>query len=219
MNTQMKPDRPTLRLKAKPAPTVPAPTVTVNPAPAVAVRSAPTVTARLITAVRVKPAPAVAVKAVKPAPAKKAVKPAKPILEKERIRLENIRLNAEGYERRRLQVEKAKPLFDAYFADKPALRETVLIDGVECLRPLMIATRKTIFTFFKAHPDLQDLTNTVIADLISEALKAHVAKPQYAAGLVKFNERFDLDGNPVDAISEKHKATAIKSYAGKAPGG
>jgi hypothetical protein len=32
---------------------------------------------------------------------------------------------------------------------------------------------------------------------------------------VKFNERFDFNGNPVEAISEKHKATAIKIYAGK----
>lgn len=160
-------------------------------------------------AVTVKPAPAVAVKPEKP------TKPAKPIPEKERMRLENIRLNAEACDRRKAQIERAKPLIDAYIADKLVLRETVLIDGVECFRPLMIGTRKTIFAFLKAHPDLQDCTNTVLNDLISEVLEAHVAKLQYIAGLVKFNERFDLDGNPVDAILEKHKAAAIKVQKAK----
>ena len=112
-------------------------------------------------------------------------------------------------------MERAKPLVSAYFADKLVLRETVLIDGVECFRPLMIGTRKTVFALFKAHPDLQDCTNTVLNDLLSEVLDVHAAKPQYIAGLVKFNERFDLDGNPVDAISEQHKAAAIKMQKAK----
>lgn len=161
-----------------------------------------------------KPTPAPAV-AVKPAPAVKREKPAKPIPEKERMRLENIRLNAEGYDRRKAQIERAKPLVNAYVADKTVLSETVLIDGVECFRPLMIGTRKTIFAFLKAHPALQDCTNTVLNDLISEVLEAHVATPQYIAGLVKFNERFDFDGTPVDAVLEKHKATAIQRQKAK----
>lgn len=160
-------------------------------------------------AVTVKPAPAVAVKPEKP------TKPAKPIPEKERMRLENIRLNAEASDRRKAQIERATPLVNAYFADKRVLKETVSIDGVECFHPLMIGTRKAILAFFKAHPDLQDCTNTVLTDLIAEVLKAHVATPQYIAGLLKFHERFDLDGNPVDAISEKHKDAAIKMQKAK----
>ena len=131
------------------------------------------------------------------------------------MRLENIRLNAEAYERRKAQVERAKPLIGAYIADKLIFRETVLIDGVECFRPLMIGIRKIIFEFLRAHLDIQDCTNTVLNNLISEALEAHVAKPQYINGLVKFNERFDLDGNPVDAISEQHNAAAIKMQKAK----
>ena len=194
MKPQMKPNRPTLTIK-KPNST---PVVTVNQAPAVTVK-----TIKMVNPVK-------AVNTVKIEPVKKSVKPPKPVQQKELKRLENIRLNAEETARRKAQIEKAKPLVDAYLADKTVLRDTVLIDGVECLRPLMIGARKTIFSFFKAHPDLQDCTNTVLNDLISEVLEAHVAKPEYTAGLVKFNDRFDLDGNPVDAISEKHKATAME---------
>jgi hypothetical protein len=182
----MKLDRPTLQLK-KPTP-VSAPVVTVTPAPAK------------------KPTPA---PVLKPVSAKKAVKPPKPLPEKERLRLENIRINAEGYARRQAQIEKIKPLIDAYFAEKPVFREIVMVDGVECFRPLMIGARKVVFQFFKTQPEFQDYTNTVLNDLISERFEIHAAKPQYVAGLVKFNERFDLDGNPVDAISEKHKAKAL----------
>lgn len=193
----MKPDRPKLTLKKPNS----APVVTVNQAPAVTVKTIKIVNP--VKAVKV-------VKAVKPEPVKKSVKPPKPIPQKELKRLENIKLNEEETSRRKAQIEKAKPLIDAYIADKNVFCDTVLIDGVECLRPLMIGARKIIFSFFKSHPDLQDCTNTVINDLLSEVLKAHVAKPEYVAGLVKFNERFDLDGNPVDAISEKHKATAMQ---------
>lgn len=169
--------------------------------------------------VAVKPAPIIAAKPkpmAKPVPAKKPVNPpkkkpkAQPNPDKEKIRLENIRINAEEVVRRKVQIEKAKPLMDAYFEKNPVFRESVLIDGVECLRPLMIGTRKSLFTLFKSNPELQDCTNTVLTDLISDALESHVAKPQYVAGLVKFNERFDLEGNPVEAIAEKHKAGAIE---------
>ena len=194
----MKPDRPKLTLKKS------------NSAPVVTVNKVPTVTVKTVKAVN----PIQTVKAVKPEPVKKSVKPPKPVQQKELKRLENIRLNAEETARRKAQLEKAKPLVDAYFSDRTVFRDTVLIDGVECLRPLVIGARKTMFAFFKSHPDLQDCTNTVLNDLISEVLEAHVAKPQYIAGLVKFNERFDLDGNPVDAISEKHKATAMQRAKG-----
>jgi len=184
----MKPDRPKLQLK-KPMPAS-APVVTVTPAPAK------------------KPAPAPAKKPM-PAPAKKAVKPPKPLPEKERLRLENIRLNAEGYAKRQAQIQRIKPLIDAFFLEKPIFREVVVIDGVDCFRPLMIGARKVVIQFFKTQPEFQDYTNTVLNDLISEKFEIHAAKPQYVAGLVKFNERFDFDGNPVDAISEKHKAKAL----------
>jgi hypothetical protein len=181
----MKPDRPKLQLK-KPTP---APVVAVTPTPVK------------------KPMPAVV---AKPASAKKPVKLPKPSPEKERLRLENIRLGAEGYARRKAQIEKIKPLIDAYFAERTVFREIVVFDGVECLRPLMIGARKVVFQFFKMQPEFRDYTNTVLNDLIAEAFELHVAKSQYIAGLVKFNERFDLDGNPAGVISEKHKDKAIK---------
>lgn len=162
----------------------------------------------------VKPKPAV--KQVKKPVAQQKKKPkAQPNPDKERIRLENIRLNAEEVIRRKSQIEKAKPLIDAYFESNPVFGKTIMVDGVECLRPLMIGARKKLFALFKAHPDLNECTNTVITDLISDALEYHVSKPQYIAGLVKLTDRFDLEGNPVEAVSDSHKARAVeKARAG-----
>lgn len=47
--------------------------------------------------------------------------------------------------RRRACSEKVKPLLVAYLSDKAILRVTVLVDGVECLRPLAVGIHKSIF--------------------------------------------------------------------------
>ncbi len=38
-----------------------------------------------------------------------------------------------------------------------------------------------------------------------------VAQPRYLAGLLKFQDRFDFDGNPSGAVEDKHRARAEKA--------
>lgn len=148
----------------------------------------------------------------KPVKAAKAVKTAKPQpnAKKEQLRLENIRLGLEAHAQKVAQFAKAKPPIQAYLTAKLALQETVLVDGVECLRPLMIGIHKQVFDLFKSRPDLQDCSNTVLNHIIGGVMENHTSKPQYLAGLLKFDHRFDFDGNPVGTVSDKHKSSAEK---------
>ena len=56
-----------------------------------------------------------------------------------------------------------------------------------------------------------DASNTLLIDLIKAALEPHVAKPPYLAGLLKFQDRFDLDGNAAGVVEDKHRARAEKA--------
>lgn len=107
--------------------------------------------------------------------------------------------------------EKVKPLVDAYFSDKTILRETVLVDGVECLRPLAVGVHKTIFSWLRAQPEAEGCSNTLLVHLIKPVLEPHVSRPEYLAGLLKFQDRFDLDGNVVSPVADKHKTYAQKT--------
>lgn len=144
------------------------------------------------------------------APIVKAPKKLTPQAEKVKRHLENSQLNAEAFARRKAQMERVKPLVDAYFACTLIFHETVFVDGVECLRPLAVGVRKTIFAIFKTQPEFQDCTNTVINDLISDVLGEHTCKPKYLLGLLKLNDRFDLEGNVFSSITPSHKIKAEK---------
>lgn len=197
---QIKPNRPILKLKKRVIVSVeesesivpvPVPLTVSTPAPKLLEKTA------IIEKI---------VKAIKPP---KATKPKpKPSSEKEAVRLENIRLGSEAAAKKRACTEMVKPLIEQYFAENPIFREMVVIDNVECLKPLMIGARKSFFQIIKNHPDAQNCTNTVLNDLISAILIVHTKKLPYINGLVKFNDRFDLDGNPAGAISEEHKTKA-----------
>jgi hypothetical protein len=147
------------------------------------------------------------------APIVKAPKKLTPQAEKAKRHLENSQLNAEAFARRKAQIEKVKPLVYAYFAENLIFHQTVFVDGVECLRPLAVGVRKIIFAFFKTQPEFQDCTNTVINDLISEVLGEHTRNPKYLLGLLKLNNRFDLEGNVFSPITPIHKLKAEKIIA------
>lgn len=91
-------------------------------------------------------------------------------------------------------------------------RETVLVDGVECFRPLAIGVHKTILAWLRQQPETLGCSNTLLIDLIKAALGPHVAKLPYLAGLLKFQDRFDLDGNAVGVVEDKHRARAEKAF-------
>ena len=183
--------RPTLTLKKKP---VPAPLVPV---------ATPAEPAQPVE-------PAVS---VPPVDSTKPAKPAKqsPQTEKEARTAANRLLNEAQHARRLAQWDRLKPLVEAYCSDQALFRETVLVDGVECLRPLAIGVHKTLFAWLREQPDAQGASNILLMDLIKAVLRPHVAQPRYLAGLLRFQNRFDLDGNAAGVVEDKHKARAEKA--------
>ncbi len=187
--------RPTLTLTKKPQPVVQA-TLELAPQP---IQLPPTLSI-------LEPAPTLT---PKPKPAKPAK--TKQMEEKEKRRLENTKRNSEIAAKKREHLAKFKPLIDDYLSSKLILQETVLIDDVECFRPLMIGIHKQVFSFFRNKPELIDCSNRTIAEIISLFLSKHTETPQYIAGMLKFNNRFDFDKNPVGTMSDEHKAKAEKA--------
>lgn len=145
-------------------------------------------------------------------PAKPA-QPARTALEKEQLRLENIRLGQQAAERRRAAMARVAPLASAYLRGKPALMTPVVLEGESCWRPLCIGIDKSILAWLRAQPEALDCSTTVLKDAIELVLAPHVAQPQYLAGIVKLDERVDLEGRAVGLVSAKEKAHAAKKLA------
>lgn len=185
--------RPTLTLKKKPA-SAPADTVTPAAQPAEPVKA---------------PEP---VEPTEPPPPAKAPKPSPQAVQAAKAaRAEaNRLLGQELSARRRAGTERLKPLLDAYWADQAILHDTVLIDGVECLKPLAVGVHKTLIAWLRAQPQAEGCSNTLLYDLVKDLLEPHVAKPPYLAGLLHCPDRFHLDGSVARPVAEPHKARARK---------
>ena len=157
---------------------------------------------------------------VQPAEPAKPVEPAKAAKQspneaqaaKEDRAAANRLLNQEQHARRLAQWDQLKPLVDAYVADHPLFNQTVWVEGVECFKPLAIGIHQMILTWLREQPEALDCSNSLLTDLIKAALEPHVIKPAYLAGLLKFQDRFDLDGNPKGAVKDKHRARAEKAF-------
>lgn len=139
--------------------------------------------------------------------------PAKTALEKEQLRLENIRLGQQAAERRRAAMARVAPLASAYLRGKPALMTPVVLEGEPCWRPLCVGVDKAILAWLRAQPEALDCSTTVLRDAIALVLAPHVAQPQYLAGIVMLDQRVDLDGCAVGLVSAKEKARAAKKLA------
>lgn len=142
-----------------------------------------------------------------------ATQPAKPSpQEAKQARVAANRLvNEELRARRRAGAERLQPLVDAYVAEHPLFHQTVWVDGVECFKPLAIGIHKAILTWLRQQPEALGCSSSLLIDLIRSALESHVIKPAYLAGLLKFQDRFDLDGNPNGVVKDKHRARAEKA--------
>lgn len=181
--------RPILTLKKKPSSVPPLPLESVA-------ESAPS----SLAAPAARPEPVNATQPAKPSPQ-----------EAKQARLAANRLvNEELRSRRRAGAERLQPLVDAYVAEHPLFHQTVWVEGVECLKPLAIGVHKAILTWLREQPEALDCSKTLLLDLIKAALEPHVIKPEYLAGLLKFQDRFDLDGNPNGVVKDKHRARAQK---------
>lgn len=154
--------------------------------------------------------PPVLAQTTPPAKPAKPARPAQQALEKERIRQENIRLAALAWARRREQMATVVPLLEAYLASKAAWTVLVVLEGEGYFRPLCIGLNKVLLAWLRAQPQALGCSSTVLSDAVAGAVKSHVNQPQYSAGILKFNERFDLDGNPAGVVSPKEKAHAAR---------
>ena len=176
--------RPTLTLKKRPAALAPADAAVEPPSADAAV---------------LQPAP---MPTENPPKASKAAKPSAKELKEAKTEANRL-LNEEQQARRAAQLLTMAPIVQAYLNDQPLMRDTVVVDGVECLRPLAIGVHKTFLAQLLSLPEAQGCSNTVINDLIKAVMEAHVRKLQYMHGLLKFPHRFDLEGNPAEVIGDE----------------
>ena len=148
-----------------------------------------------------------------PAPTAKAAKAKKPTSEELKAAKDakteaNRRLNEEQQARRAAQGRKLRPFVKSYIYSHAVMSDTVQVDDVECLRPLALGVHKIFFAQVRAMPESEGCSNLLIADAIKSVMYAHVAKPQYLSGMLKFEHRFTLEGNPAEPIDENQRARA-----------
>ncbi|WP_145995381.1 ProQ/FINO family protein [Macromonas bipunctata] len=148
-----------------------------------------------------------------PAPTAKAAKAKKPTPEERKAAKDaqteaNRRLNEEQRARRAAQGRKLRPFVKSHIYSYAVMSDTVQVDDVECLRPLALGVHKIFFAQVRAMPESEGCSNLLIADAIKSVMYAHVAKPQYLSGMLKFEHRFTLEGNPAEPIDENQRARA-----------
>lgn len=164
---------------------------------------------RPILTLKKKPSP-VPPSPLEPVSATQSAKPSSQEAKQARLAANRL-VNEELRARRRAGAERLQPLVDAYVAGHPLFNQTVWVDGVECFKPLAIGIHQMILTWLREQPEALDCSNSLLTDLIKAALEPHVIKPAYLAGLLKFQDRFDLDGNPKGAVKDKHRTRAEKA--------
>lgn len=120
----------------------------------------------------------------------------------------NRRLNEEQQARRAAQGRKLRPFVKSHIYSHAVMRDTVQLDDVECLRPLALGVHKVFFAQVRAMPESEGCSNLLITDAIKSVMHAHVARPQYLSGMLKFEHRFTLEGNPAEPIDEGQRARA-----------
>ena len=202
MTLPLIPNRPILQLKKRigvPPPVAP-PLVVVRP---------PVVVAPVKKVQPKPPKPPASAEPVKKV-IKKPPNPAKSAAEKERLQLVHLEWTARTAAKKVVDIARVMPVLQAYLRSKPVLSETVRVDGVDYLRPLALEVRKTIMAWLRAQPEALDCSGTLLGDLIDLAMKPHVDAPQYLAGVLKFDERFDLEGKVCGRVSAKHRKNATK---------
>lgn len=107
-------------------------------------------------------------------------------------------------------AEKIKPILKEYFAKSAIFSDTVIVDGIKCFRPLRIGVAKSTYAFLHEQPDTDGCSKDFLLKLISLVVGKHVSSPKYLNGILKFQDRYDLDGNTNGLVIEKHKKRAVK---------
>lgn len=151
-----------------------------------------------------------ATEAAKPPKASKVSKADAAKAEKEALKLANTLANQQLEARRAANKLMLKPILKEYFKSLALLQEIVEVDGVKCYRPLARGVHKTMIAHVRSLPEVKDCSNTLLLDLIKARIAAHVKKPEYHNGVLKFTNRFDLERNESGTILETEKERAQK---------
>ncbi len=155
------------------------------------------------------PVPTPAAQTAKPAQPAKAAKPTA----KQIQAAANEQANRQQRARRQRLSQTLPPFIQGFLAEQPVLRDTVVVDGVTCLRPLALRIHKQLLPLLRACPETEGCSNLLLAQLFKAAMDTHTHSASYLNGLLKFDTRFDLDGNPAGPLSDAHKQHAAKRLA------
>ena len=176
--------RPTLTLKKRPAtllqPSASEPTVLVAPAPATSPKAAP----------------------------KKPGKAELARLAREAIKAENIKRGSEQAAKKAADRLRLEPVALNYLKSLAIIKEPVEIDGQRYFRPLMRRVDKRLNEVLRQMPEGQGCSNSLMHDMTTDFLEAHVTQREYLEGMLYFKKRFDLEGAVVEDISPKHLKSA-----------
>ena len=183
--------RPVLTLKKRPSapvpPAAPTPEPQVIPVPPVEVAVAVTAEPPAL------PAAQTAKAAKQPKPTAKQIQAAA-----------NEELNRERRAQRQRLSHTLPPVIQTFLAQQPVLRDTVVVDGVTCFKPLALRIHKQLLPLLRACPQTEGCSNLLLAQLFKAAMDTHTNSASYLNGLLKFDTRFDLDGNPAGPLSDAH---------------
>lgn len=192
--------RPVLTLKKRPSapvpPAAPTPEPQVIPVPPVEVAVAVTAEPPAM------PAAQTAKAAKQPKPTAKQIQAAA-----------NEELNRERRAQRQRLSQTLPPVIQTFLAQQPVLRDTVVVDGVTCFKPLALRIHKQLLPLLRACPQTEGCSNLLLAQLFKAAMDTHTHSASYLNGMLKFDTRFDLDGNPAGPLSDAHKQHAAKRLA------
>ncbi|MBS7349159.1 MAG: hypothetical protein KIG95_03195 [Comamonas sp.] len=181
--------RPTLTLKKRPAtllqPSASEPTVPAAPVPAPPPKAAP----------------------------KKPGKAELARLAREAIKAENIKRGSEQAAKRAADRLRLEPVVLNYLKSLAIIKEPVEIDGQRYFRPLMRRVDKRLNEVLRQMPEGAGCSNSLMHDMTTEFLEAHVTQRDYLQGMLYFKKRFDLEGTVVEDISPKHLKSAQNRLA------
>ena len=181
--------RPTLTLKKRPAtllqPSVSEPMVPAAPAPAPPSEAAP----------------------------KRLGKAELARLAREAIKAENIKRGSEQAAKKAADRLRLEPVALNYLKSLAIIKEPVEIDGQRYFRPLVRRVDKRLNEVLRQMPEGQGCSNSLMHDLTTDFLEAHVNQREYLQGMLYFKKRFDLEGAVVEDISPKHLKSAQNRLA------
>lgn len=169
------------------------------------------------------PAPKAVVKVVAE-PAAETVKPTKaskpPKLTAKQIQAAANRQLDEAWCAQRQRLSQTLPPFiQGFLAQQHVLRDTVVVDGVTCFKPLALRIHKQLLPLLRTCPETEGCSMQLLTELFKAAMNVHTHSESYLNGMLKFDTRFDLDGNPTGPLSDAHKRHAAKRLAKLQPTG